>query len=174
MNFVHVVGARVPDTVVVIVDVVCVVVVVIGTVGGVGVVPVAGAEIREGGGVDAVRAGVVVRSVARIVSRLETVETGVAVVGALIQNRGDRGDARSSAPLAILLARYFDHHRCLAGSGTGILKKSRQSQRIHPLIHTFATIRREMVGSHVGVLGFERELSVDLVLGLAYSDPVRW
>lgn len=55
----------------------------------------------------------------------------------------------------------------------GILQKSRQSQRVHPLIHDLATVGREMVGPHVRVLGLEGELPVDFVLRLADGDSVR-
>jgi len=80
-------------------------------VGGIAVA-VATAEIREGGSVRAVRAGVVVRGVARIVARLKAVEARVAIVGTLIQNRRDRRDARPGASFAIL--RYLDDHRSFA------------------------------------------------------------
>lgn len=76
-------------------------------VGGIAVA-VATAEIRERGSVRAVRARVVVRGVARIIPRLEAVEARVAIIGALIQNRRDRRDARPSASLAILCD--FDDH----------------------------------------------------------------
>lgn len=55
----------------------------------------------------------------------------------------------------------------------GILQKSRQSQRVHPLIHAFATVSREMVSPHVRVLGLEGELLVDFVLGLANGNSIR-
>lgn len=80
-------------------------------VGGIAVA-VAAAEVREGGSVRAIRAGVVVGVVAGIVARLEAVEAGVAIVGALIQDRRDRRDARPGASLAVL--RYFYDYRGLA------------------------------------------------------------
>jgi len=55
-------------------------------VGGIAVA-VATAEVRKGGSVCAVRAGVVVRGMARIIARLEAMKARVAVVGTLIQNR---------------------------------------------------------------------------------------
>lgn len=82
LNFVRVVVTGVGD------DVIVVIAVVVSVVGV--AVTVAATEIGEGGGVYAVRAGVVVGSVARIVPRLETVKSRVAIVSALIQNRGNR------------------------------------------------------------------------------------
>lgn len=80
-------------------------------VGGIAIA-IATAQIREGGSVRTVRARVVVRSVARIVARLKAMEARVAIVGALIQDRRDRRDARPGASLAIL--RYLDDHCSLA------------------------------------------------------------
>lgn len=59
------------------------VVVIVVTVVGIAVT-VATAEIRKGSGVDTVGARIIIRSVAWVVPRLETVETGIAIVGALI------------------------------------------------------------------------------------------
>lgn len=55
-------------------------------VGGIAIA-VTTAEVREGGSVHAVRARVVVGGMTWIVARLEAMETGIAVVGALIQDR---------------------------------------------------------------------------------------
>lgn len=85
-------------------------------------VAVATAEVREGGSVRAVRAGVVVGGMARVVARLKTVEAGVAVVGALIQDRRDRRDARPSASFAVL--RYLYDYRSLARTGKRKINKS--------------------------------------------------
>lgn len=108
LNFVRVVVTGVGD------DVIVVTAVVVSVVGV--AVAVAATEIGERGGVYAVRARVVVGSVARIVPRLKTVKSRVAVVRTLIQNRGNRGDARPCAPLPVRLASYLDYHRCFAGS----------------------------------------------------------
>lgn len=107
LNFIRVDVTGVGDDVIVVTAVVSVVGV---------AVAVAATEIGERGGVYAVRARVVVGSVARIVPRLKTVKSRVAVVRTLIQNRGNRGDARPCAPLAVRLASYLDYHRCFAGS----------------------------------------------------------
>lgn len=80
-------------------------------VGGIAIA-IATAQIREGGSVRTVRARVVVRSVARIIARLKAMEARVAIVGALIQDRRDRRDARPGASFAIL--RYLDDHCSLA------------------------------------------------------------
>lgn len=55
-------------------------------VGGIAVA-VATAEIRERGSVRAVRAGVVVGGMARIIPRLKAMEARVAIIGTLIQDR---------------------------------------------------------------------------------------
>lgn len=78
---------------------------------------VAAAQVRKRGGVHAVRARVVVGRVAGIVPRLETVETRIAVVRALVQDRGYGGDAGPRASFALLLPpSYLDHHCRLAPS----------------------------------------------------------
>lgn len=78
---------------------------------------VAAAQVRKRGGVHAVRARVVVGRVAGIVPRLETVETRIAVVRALVQDRGYGGDAGPRASFALLLpSSYLDHHCRLAPS----------------------------------------------------------
>ena len=58
-------------------------------------------------------------------------------------------------------------------SRTRILKKSRQCQCVHPLIHAFATVRCEVISPHVRVFRFERELFVNFVLGFAHGNSVR-
>lgn len=80
-------------------------------VGGIAIT-IATAQIWEGGSVRAVRARVVVRGVTRIVARLKAMEARVAIIGALIQDRRDRRDARPGASLAVL--RYLDDHCSLA------------------------------------------------------------
>lgn len=78
---------------------------------------VAAAQVRKRGGVHAVRTRVVVGRVAGIVPRLETVETRIAVVRALVQDRGYGGDAGPRASFALLLPpSYLDHHCRLAPS----------------------------------------------------------
>lgn len=136
---------------------------------------VAAAQVRKRGGVHAVRARVVVGRVAGIVPRLETVETRIAVVRALVQDRGYGGDAGPRASFALLLPpSYLDHHCRLAPSGAWILKQGRQSQRVHPLVHALTAVGREVIRPHVRVFSFERELPVNLVLRFAHGNSVRW
>jgi len=79
-------------------------------------IAVAPAEVRKGGSVRAVWAGIIIGRMAGIVARLEAVEARIAVVGALIQDRRDRRDAGSSASFTILLSGYFYDHRGLTGA----------------------------------------------------------
>lgn len=58
-------------------------------------------------------------------------------------------------------------------SRIGILQEGCESQGVHPLIHALAAIGGKVVRPHVGVLGLEGELLVDLVLGSAHRDAVR-
>lgn len=93
-------------------------------------VAVAAAEVREGGSVRAVRAGIVVGRVAGVVARLKTVEAGIAVVGALIQDRRDRRDAGPGASFAVLLSGYLYDNGSLAGATAGKNAKLRANDSI--------------------------------------------
>lgn len=100
-------------------------------------------------------------------------KAGVTVVGTLIQYGGDRRNAWSSASFTIRLSSYLYDHGSFAPSGTGILQKGRQSERVYPLIHAFTALRGKVVSPHVRVLSLEGELPVDLVFGSANGNPIR-
>lgn len=53
-----------------------------------------------------------------------------------------------------------------------ILKESRQSQCVYPLIHALTAVGREVIGPHVRVFSFERELPVNFVLWFAHGNSV--